>query len=86
MPAQPKPWAQVEDTELLQLLIDNIHCLEYPLPGRGTGYLKLQYFDERFAPNQDAVRETKRRFCEALTLFMQKHGRAKTKKRGRKAA
>lgn len=74
---EPKPWADVQDTETLQLLIDNIHCLQYPLPGRGTQWIKLPYFDERFAPNTEAVQETKRRFCEAITLLLQNNGRLK---------
>lgn len=74
---QPKPWARVEDQDTLKLLIDNIHCLEYPLTGHGTSYLKIPYFDEKYVPNPEAVRETKRRFCEALVLLLERNDRLK---------
>lgn len=82
-----KPWAKIEDQITLQLLIDNIHCLEYPLPNMGTQYIKLPYFDERFAPNQQAVQETKRRFCEALVLLLEDNDRLRKRtRRARKAS
>jgi hypothetical protein len=83
-PAQPriteipqKPWAKVQDQETLKLLMDNIHNLEYPLPGHGTQWLKIPYFQERLSGNPDGVREIKKRFCEAIVLLLEKNDRLK---------
>jgi hypothetical protein len=78
MSAQPgqKPWGSVQDTDVLELLIDNIHCLEYRI-GSQTRLLKIPYFDHRFVPNPAAVQETKRHFCIALTQLLEKHDKLK---------
>jgi hypothetical protein len=74
-----KPWAKVEDQETVQLLMDHIHNLEYPLPGHGTQWLKLPYFQERLSGNVEGVREVKKRFCEAIVLLLEKNDRLKKK-------
>lgn len=75
-PAQPFG-AQIEDKETLKLLMDNIDNLEHP-----RGWIKHPYFQERFAGNPDGVRETKRVFCEALVLLLEKNDKLK-KRSGR---
>jgi hypothetical protein len=72
MTQQPKPFAKVSNQAALKVLIDHVHNLEYPLPG-GTQWIKNPYFQERFAANQEGVREVKRRFCEAIVLLFEKH-------------
>jgi hypothetical protein len=76
--AQPKkkPFAKIDDQETLQLLMDNIHCLEYRLAG-GSQWLKLPYFQEQLSGNREGVREIKRRFCEAIVQLLEKNGRLK---------
>lgn len=74
--AQQKPYASVKDQETLKLLIDNIHALEYPILG-GTQWLRLPYFQERFAGNPPGVQEVKRRFCEAIVLLLERNDRLK---------
>lgn len=67
MPAQPT-LAKTDHPDVVKLLTDNIHNLEHPL-----GWIKHPYFQERFAANQDGVREIKKRFCEALVLLLEKN-------------
>jgi hypothetical protein len=78
MPAQPKkkPFAHVDDQETLKLLMDNIHNLEYRLPG-GSQWLKLPYFQEQLSGNREGVLEIKRRFCEAIVQLLEKNDRLK---------
>jgi hypothetical protein len=83
MPAQPeKPWLKVHDQETLQLLMDHIHNLEYPLP-QGTQWLKLPYFQERLSGNPAGVLEVKKRFCEAIVLLLERNDRLKKKRASR---
>jgi hypothetical protein len=57
--------------------MDHIHNLEYPLPNRGTQWLKLPYFQEQLSGNREGVLEVKKRFCEAIVLLLEKNGRLK---------
>jgi hypothetical protein len=78
MAAQPKkkPFAHINDQDTLKLLMDNIHCLEYRLPG-GSQWLKLPYFQAQLSGNRDGVNEVKRRFCEAIVQLLEKNDRLK---------
>jgi hypothetical protein len=76
--AQPKekPFGKVTDQDTLKLLMDNIHNLEYRMPG-SSQWLKLPYFQEQLSGNRDGVREVKRRFCEAIVQLLEANGRLK---------
>jgi hypothetical protein len=78
MTAQPKkkPYGKVTDQETLQLLMDNIHNLEYHLAG-SSQWLKLPYFQTQLSGNREGVNEVKRRFCEAIVQLLEKHDRLK---------
>jgi hypothetical protein len=69
----PQPFgAKIRDKETLQLLIDHIANLEHP-----AGWIKHPYFQDRFTGGGDAVREVKRRYCEAIVLLLEKNDRLK---------
>ena len=68
-----KPWAKVQNQEALKLLMDNVHNLEYPLPGHGVQWLKLPYFQELLSGDREGVREIKKRFCEAIIILFEKN-------------
>lgn len=62
--------AKVDHPDVVTLLVDNVANLLHPL-----GWIKHPYFQERFSGNPQGVREVTKRFCEAVVLLLEKHGK-----------
>lgn len=78
MPKKDRDGAtHIRDTETLQLLVDNIACLPYPVAGREM-WIKHPYFNPMVARDRKNVVELKQRFCEAIVMLLEKHDRLKT--------
>lgn len=80
---KPKPFEAKVDRETLKVLMDNIHNLYHPL-----GWIKHPYFQPRMFATSDGMKteahpgqeEANKRFCEALLLLLDKHGKLKKPK------